>query len=160
MKPLDSIDKKILCILQEEGRISNADLAKRINLSPTPCLERVRRLERDGYILGYRAELCPEKMRAAFITYMTVSLTRTSEDVFEKFARRVQKLDEVADCAMVGGGFDYILKIRTETMNEFRKFMAEKLATLPEVAQTNSYFVMEGVKETKSLTIPQEQGFA
>lgn len=149
MKPLDSIDKKILSILQEEGRISNADLAKRINLSPTPCLERVRRLERDAYILGYRAELCPEKMRAAFVTYMTVSLKRTSEDVFEKFARRIEKLDEVAECAMVGGGFDYILKIRTATMNEFRKFMAEKLATLPEVAQTNSYFVMEGVKDSR-----------
>jgi Lrp/AsnC family leucine-responsive transcriptional regulator len=153
MKPLDAIDKHILNILQTDGRIANVELAKRVHLSPTPCLDRVRRLERDGYILGYRADLNPERLRCGFVTFMTVSLDRTTEDVFDKFARSVATLEEIVECHMVGGGFDYILKIRTASMAAFRAFMAKKLSTLPEVAQTHSYFVMEEVKDSPRLVV-------
>ena len=153
MRNLDKTDKRILDILQSAGRISNADLAKRINLSPTPCLERTRRLERDGYIKGYRAELCSELLGLGFVTFMTVSLEKTTEDVFARFAASVSSLPEVVECHMVGGGFDYLLKIRTDSMAAFRRFMGEKLSVLPEVAQTHSYFVMEEVKDTKKVEI-------
>lgn len=88
MKPLDAMDKRVLNILQMEGRIANVELAKRVHLSPTP----VRRLERDGYILGYRADLNQERLQCGFVTFMTVSLDRTTEDVFDKFARSVAQL--------------------------------------------------------------------
>lgn len=153
MKPLDSIDKRILSIMQTNGRITNIELAKQVHLSPTPCLDRVRRLERDGYILGYRADLDPNHLQCGFVTFMSVSLDRTTEDVFEKFARSVEELDEIMECHMVGGGFDYILKIRTASMAAFRTFMAKKLSILPEVMQTHSYFVMEEVKYSQMLVV-------
>jgi Lrp/AsnC family leucine-responsive transcriptional regulator len=153
MKPLDSIDRRILSILQKEGRVSNVQLAKRVHLSPTPCLERIRRLERDGFIRGYRAELDPDRLGCGFVTFMTVSLDRTTEDVFDKFACSVARIDEIVECHMVGGGFDYLLKIRTESMSAFRTFMGDRVSSLPEVAQTHSYFVMEEVKDSKTLQI-------
>ncbi len=153
MRPLDKIDQNILETLQRDGRISNVDLARRVNLSPTPCLDRVRRLEKDGYIKGYHAELCPERLKASFVTFMTVNLNRTTNDVFTDFAAHMAKLDEVVECHMVGGGFDYLLKIRTEDMAAFRRFMGEQLSQLPEVTQTHSYFVMEEVKENKAIRV-------
>lgn len=153
MRPLDKIDQNILDTLQKDGRISNVDLARRVNLSPTPCLDRVRRLEKEGYIKGYHAELCAEKLKASFVTFMTVSLNRTTNDVFARFAEHIAQLDEVVECHMVGGGFDYLLKIRTEDMAAFRKFMGEQLSQSPEVAQTHSYFVMEEVKENRALKV-------
>lgn len=153
MRSLDNIDQNILETLQMNGRISNVELARQVNLSPTPCLERVRRLEKDGFIKGYHAELCAEKMRAGFVTFMTVNLDRTTNDVFDKFADQVARLDEVVECHMVGGGFDYLLKIRTEDMAAFRKFMGEQLSRLPEVTQTHSYFVMEEVKDNRALKV-------
>lgn len=154
MRLIDKIDRKILATLQQDGRISNVELARQVNLSPTPCLERVRRLEKHGYIKGYRAELCPEKMKAGFVTFMTVNLDRTTNDVFSRFSEHVAKLEEIVECHMVGGGFDYLLKIRTEDMAAFRKFMGEELSQLPEVTQTHSYFVMEEVKDTNALKVP------
>ncbi|MEX0298426.1 MAG: Lrp/AsnC ligand binding domain-containing protein [Kordiimonas sp.] len=153
MRQLDKIDQNILETLQQDGRISNVDLARRVNLSPTPCLDRVRRLEKDGYIKGYHAELCPELLKSSFVTFMTVSLNRTTNDVFTDFAAQMARLDEVVECHMVGGGFDYLLKIRTEDMAAFRRFMGEQLSQLPEVTQTHSYFVMEEVKENKAIKV-------
>jgi len=153
MRKLDTIDCKILRILQTDGRISNVDLAEKINLSPTPCLERVKRLERDGFITGYRALLNAEQLGSGFVTFMTLSLDKTTTDVFAQFALEIAKLDEVIECHMVGGGFDYLLKIRTESMAAFRRFLGEKLSTLPQVAQTHSYFVMEAVKDEPRIAI-------
>jgi len=150
-KTLDSTDRKILAVLQREGRITNAELAKRINLSPTPCLERVRRLEREDYILGYRAELNPELLDAATVMYVEVTLDRTTQDVFEQFATAVARLPQVISCHMVAGGFDYLLKIRTKDMAAFRRFLGEKLTDLPGVMQTHTYVVMEEVKKNGDL---------
>ena len=154
MRKLDPLDRQILKILQEDGRISNVDLAARIHLSPTPCLERVRRLERDGFILGYSARLDADKLEAGFVTFITVNLDRTTRDVFDRFAARVRAMPEIAECHMVGGGFDYLLKIRTANMAAFRRFLGEKLSTLGDVSQTHSYFVREEVKASAPLPIP------
>jgi len=153
-KGLDRIDQKILSALQHNGRLSNVALAKTVNLSPTPCLERVKRLERDGFIESYHAKLSAEKMRADFLTFMTVSLDKTNETVFEEFKTAIANIDEVVECHMVGGGFDYLLKIRTESMAAFRTLMGEKLSGISSIASTSSYFVMEEIKNTRFYKIP------
>lgn len=152
MKELDRLDRQILAILQDEGRISNVDLAKKVHLSATPCLERVRRMERDGYIKKYRAVLSASLLNQDFVAFVTVGLDRVTTDVFGIFADRVKALPEIVECHMVGGGFDYLLKVRTTDMIAFRSFLGERLSTLPHVSRTSTYFVMEEVVATTKLT--------
>jgi Lrp/AsnC family leucine-responsive transcriptional regulator len=147
---LDKTDRKILAILQNDGRIANSDLAKQINLSPTPTLERVKRLERDGFIERYAALLNPEKMQAAMTAFVEVVLDRTNEDVLSRFAAEVRKVPEIVECHMIAGGFDYLLKIRVEDMPSYRRFMGSGLAQLPGIRATHTYTVMEKVKEDAS----------
>ena len=151
---LDRIDQKILSALQKDGRLSNVALAKAVNLSATPCLERVRRLERDGFIESYHAKLNAKKMKADFLTFMTVSLDKTNETVFQEFKAAIADIDEIVECHMVGGGFDYLLKVRTESMADFRELMGEKLSGISSIASTSSYFVMEEIKNTRFYKIP------
>ncbi len=153
MKPLDRIDRRILSVLQRIGRITNAELARRVHLSATPCLERVRRLEREGYIQGYRAKLDPERLGAELLVFVQVTLDRTTPDVFDRFREEVVGLAEVQDCHMVAGGFDYLLKIRARDMAAFRQFLGDSLAALPGVLQTHSYVAMETVKEDAPLPL-------
>jgi Lrp/AsnC family leucine-responsive transcriptional regulator len=152
-KSLDRIDFKILRVLQADGRISNVDLAKAVGLSPTPCLERVRRLEREGYIQEYRAILNPEKLNAALIAFVEVTLERTTTADLDRFNAAIRALDEVLECHMVGGGFDYLVKIRLPDMGHYRRFLGEKLAAIAGVSQTHTYVVMEEVKSTTALPI-------
>jgi len=154
-KSLDNIDRAILKALQDEGRITNSELSKKVNLSATPCLERVKRLERDGVIESYHAKLNPEKMKASFLTFVTVSLDQTNENIFMTFKAKVNEIPEIVECHMVGGGFDYILKVRTESMADYRRLMEDRLSDIPEIASTNSYFVMESVKDTPLYSIPE-----
>jgi Lrp/AsnC family leucine-responsive transcriptional regulator len=154
MKPLDQIDRKILRALQKDGRMTNADLSKHIHLSPTPCLDRVRRLEREGYIESYHAKLSADKMKMGFMTFLTVSLDQTNEAIFEGFKKAVKGIDEIVECHMVGGGFDYLLKIRTESMAQYRQLMGERFSEIPGISSTNSYFVMEEIKNTRFYKIP------
>ena len=150
---LDRIDYKILRRLQENGRMTNADLARSVNLSPTPCLERVRRLEADEYILDYVALLNPHKLGAGVISFIQVLLDRTTPDVFERFKRQVNLCPEVVECYMVAGGFDYLLKVRTSSMIEYRDFLGQTLARMSDIKQTHTYVVMEEVKATHSITV-------
>jgi Lrp/AsnC family leucine-responsive transcriptional regulator len=150
---LDRIDHKILRQLQDNGRLTNADLARSVNLSPTPCLERVRRLEADGYILDYVALLNPQKLGAGVISFIQVSLDRTNPDVFERFKKQVGLCPEVMECHMVAGGFDYLLKVRTSSMIEYRDFLGDTLARMSDVKQTHTYVVIEEVKATHSITV-------
>lgn len=152
-KPLDRIDHNILRVLQADGRISNVDLARAVGLSPTPCLERVRRLERECYILGYRAILDPEKLNASLIAFVEVTLERTTTADLDRFNAAILRLDEVMECHMVGGGFDYLVKIRLPDMGHYRRFLGEKLAAIPGVSQTHTYVVMEEVKAKTALPI-------
>lgn len=153
-KKLDRIDRKILLTLQDFGRLSNVDLAKMVNLSPTPCLERVRRLEREGYIKGYKAILDQNKLDQALTVFVQMTLDRTTPDVFDLFRDKVRQLPEVVECHMVAGGFDYLLKIRVKDMSAFRLFLGEQLTSLTGVLTTHSYVVMEGVKIGDAVNVP------
>lgn len=150
---LDRIDHKILRKLQANARITNADLARTVNLSPTPCLERVRRLEAEGYILDYVTLLNPQKLGAGVISFVQVSLDRTNPDVFKRFKEQVTLCPEVMECHMVAGGFDYLLKVRTKSMLEYRDFLGETLAGMSDIKQTHTYVVMEEVKATHAITV-------
>jgi Lrp/AsnC family leucine-responsive transcriptional regulator len=157
LRDLDRTDRKILEALQGDGRIANADLAKLINLSPTPTLERVRRLEREGFIERYAAILNPEKMEAALLAFVEVALDRTTEDILDRFAQAARATDEIVECHMVAGGFDYLLKIRVADMNAYRRFLGSGLAALPGVRATHTYMVMEQVKASIGLPVRQKQ---
>ena len=149
----DRIDLRILGALQGNGRISNIELSRRVNLSPAPCLARVRRLEKSGYISGYRAELNPEKLGLALLAYVEITLDRTTPDVFDRFKQAVQDVPEIEECHMVAGGFDYLIKVRSPDMDAYRKILGEKIATIPGVLQTHTYVVMEQVKRAGELNI-------
>ena len=150
---LDRIDKKILKHLQAEGRMPVTDLAAKVNLSVSPCLARVRKLEAHGYIRGYHAELDAALLGLGLLAYVQIHLDRTTPDVFDRFAEAIQDYDEVLECHMVGGGFDYLVKIRTNDMAAFRRFLGECMATVRGVQQTHTYFVMEEVKSTSRVPI-------
>lgn len=150
---LDRIDYKILRLLQDNARLTNADLARSVNLSPTPCLERVRRLEADGYILDYVTLLNPHKLGAGIISFIQVLLDRTSPGVFERFKKQVGLCPEVMECHMVAGGFDYLLKVRTSSMIEYREFLGQTLSQMSDIKQTHTYMVMEEVKATHVITV-------
>lgn len=150
---IDRIDRKILAVLQEDGRITNMDLADRVGLSPTAASERVKRLTRDGYIEGYSARLSPEKLGRGLLVFVEVKLDRTAPDVFDAFAKAAQRSPEVMECHMVAGGFDYLVKARVEDMTAFRRFLSDVMLTLPGVRETHTYAVMEEVKVTNRIPI-------
>ncbi|WDE12347.1 winged helix-turn-helix transcriptional regulator [Thalassomonas haliotis] len=149
---LDRIDLLILDVLQKDGRISNVELAKQVNLSASPCLERVRRLESEGYIERYVAVLSAPKLKYGMLAFIQVTLDRTTADVFNQFREEVVKIREVAECHMVAGGFDYLLKLRFEDMEAYREILGV-IIELPAVSQTHTYVVMENVKQDLGLPI-------
>ncbi|WP_414612355.1 winged helix-turn-helix transcriptional regulator [Stenotrophomonas pavanii] len=153
-RELDKIDRKILRILQAEGRISFTELGERVGLSTTPCTERVRRLEREGVITGYHAHLDAAAVKASLLVFVEISLAYKSGDIFEEFRRAALKLPNVLECHLVSGDFDYLLKARISEMASYRKLLGSTLLTLPHVRESKSYIVMEEVKETLSLPIP------
>jgi len=151
-RTLDRIDLSILDSLQNDGRISNTDLAKKVNLSASPCLERVKRLENDGYIEGYSAKLNASKLKYGMSAFIQVTLDRTTGDIFNRFRHEVVKIKEVAECHMVAGGFDYLLKLRFENMAAYREVLGV-LVELPAVSQTHTYVVMDNVKQDYGVPI-------
>ena len=148
---LDRIDRRILKILQDDGRISNLKLAETVALSPTAVLARVQRLTREGYILGYEARLNPLKLGAGMLVFVEVLLDRTTPNVFDQFKAAVQVHPEVMECHMVAGGFDYLLKTRCADMNAYRQFAGAVLWQSPGVRETRTYAVMEEVKHSNHL---------
>ena len=152
-KKLDRIDRKILVELQKDGRLSNVELAKRVGLSPTPCLERVRKLELDKFILSYNARVDPNKVGAALLVFVEITLSKTSPEDFDEFSKAVQKLDEILECHLVSGSFDYYLKVVTKDVETYNQFYQEKLAVLPSVAHISTLFVMDEIKQTTALPV-------
>lgn len=150
---LDKIDRKILRILQQDGRIANLKLAEAVRLSPTAVLERVKRLTRDGYILGYEARLNPLKLNAGMMVFVEVVLDRTTPDVMNAFKAAVQTRPEILECHLVAGGFDYLIKTRVADMQAYRELIASVIWSLPGVRETHTYAVMEEVKNTSLLPI-------
>lgn len=148
MTDLDSFDRAILRELSADGRISVMELARRIGLSKSPTQARVKRLEEAGVILGYRAMLDPIRMGQAHVAFVQLRLSDTREAALQAFNRAVAAIPEIEQCHMIAGGFDYLLKVRTADIADYRRVLAEKLSALPHVAATSTYVAMEAVKES------------
>ena len=149
---LDKIDKQILRELQSNARISNKDLSKRIHLSPSPCLDRVKRLEKEGFIDGYVSNLSPEKLGYDMFAYVTVTLDKSTNNAFKQFQKEIVDFKEVIECDMVAGGFDYLLKLCIRNMKHYRAILGV-ISELPGVSQTHTYIVIENVKKNTGLNI-------
>ena len=152
---LDFVDLQLLATLQNEGRIPVVDLAKKVNLSATPCTLRMRRLEQEGVIIGYHARINPVALNQALMVFVTVSLKATDEASLKAFNAAVKPVKQILECHMLGGGFDYLLKIRVRDMPEYREILGSIIGALPMIESTHSYFVMEQVKESPLLPIPR-----
>ena len=150
---LNRIDRNILRTLQKDGRTSYAELARQVGLSTTPCKERVKRLEREGYIEKYVGILNPYKLNAVLLAFIQVTLHSTASTDLEKFNRAVTSLDQVQECHMVSGGFDYLIKVRASDMQDYRHFLGHELADISNVRETHTYVVMQEVKVESSIAL-------
>ena len=155
---LDRIDLRILDALQRDGRLSNLKLAEQVALSPTAVLARVQRLTRDGFIEGYAARLNPAKLGRGLVVFVEVLLDRTTPHVFDAFKAAVQVHEDILECHMVAGGFDYLVKTRVADMAAYRTFAGQVLWQLPGVRETRTYAVMEEVKSTTLLPLGPVRG--
>lgn len=153
MTDLDRIDRKILDSLQRNGRISNAELAEQIGLSPSACSERVRRLERERVITGYHARVAPAAVGRTLLVFVEIKLSAKSDDLFEQTRRELTHMPELMECHLVSGNFDYLLKFRIKGMDQYRQLLGGILKRLPVSAQSNSYVVMEELKEDTYLVV-------
>ena len=144
---LDRFDHAILRVLATEGRISATELARRIGLSKSPTQARMKRLEETGVITGYRANLDPIKMGLAHVAFVEVRLSDTREAALQAFNKAVLTIPEVEQCHMIASRFDYLLKVRTSDIQDYRRVLAERISALPHVAGTSTYVAMEAVRE-------------
>jgi len=145
--PLDHADSKILKVLATDGRIQVTELAKKIGMSKTPCGVRLRKLVDDGFILGFRAVLNPQKLDMNHVAFVEVKLLDTTEKALQAFNDAVQKIAEIEQCHMIAGRFDYLLKVRTRDIGAYRSVLGEKITALPHVANTSTNVTMQSVKE-------------
>ena len=150
---LGRIDLNTLRILQKDGRISYTDLAKQVGLSVTPCIERVKRLERENYILNYGARVSAQKLNQSLVVFVQIRLNHTSQKNFEEFRRSVMDLENVQSCFLVSGNYDYLLKARVADMASYRELLGHRILKLPAVQESTSYVVMEELKDTMDLPI-------
>lgn len=150
---LDTIDRNILRTLQQDGRITNQELAARSGISPSACFDRLRKLREQGYVQDIVALLDPERLNRALLIFIEIHLDRTTNNVFEQFSESMHSLPEVLECHMVAGGFDYLLKVRVADMAAYRRFLGNSLTTMPGVRETRTYAVLEVVKYTTALPI-------
>lgn len=144
---LDQIDRKILLTLAQDGRIAFTDLAQIVGLSKSPCQARVKRLQAQGYIRGYRAVLDPTKLGLDHIAFVEVELNDTTEAALTAFNTAVSKVFEIEQCHMIAGAFDYLLKVRTQDIQAYRTVLGETITALPHVSNTSTHVCMEAVKD-------------
>jgi Lrp/AsnC family leucine-responsive transcriptional regulator len=144
---LDRYDRAILRILSVDGRISATELARRVGLTKSPVQARLKRLEETGVITGYRAQLDPIRMGLAHVAFVEVRLSDTREAALQAFNRAVLAVPEIEECHMIASRFDYLLKVRTADIQDYRRVLAERISALPHVAQTSTYVAMESVRE-------------
>ncbi|TCR62131.1 Lrp/AsnC family leucine-responsive transcriptional regulator [Bosea sp. BK604] len=148
---LDRTDLKILRLLQADGRLGNAEIAKRVNTSAATCHRRTQRLFAEGYLTGVRALVAPQRVEKGTLAIVGVVLDRSTPESFGAFEDAVKALPVVLDCHVVAGDFDYFLKIRVRDLADFNKLHAEKLLRLPGVRQTRTFFVMKEVIDNAPL---------
>lgn len=152
-RQLDQYDHNMLAILSQDGRISVTDLADKVGLSKSPCQVRLKRLQQDGYIKGFRAELNAELLGLEHVAFAEVKLKNTSESSLEAFNEAARKITEIEQCHMIAGAFDYLLKVRTRDIQAYRRVLGEKISTLPNVQSTSTYVCMQAVKENGVLEV-------
>lgn len=146
--PIDQIDRKILKILSRDGRLPVTELAAQVGLSKTPCQSRLKRLQAQGYIQGFRAVLNPAKLNLDHVAFAEIKLRDTSERALSAFNAAVIKVPEIEQCHMIAGSFDYLLKIRTRDIQAYRLVLGETISALPHVAATSTHVSMQSVKDT------------
>ncbi len=144
---LDAMDRKILRELTANARLPTAELARRVGLSKTPVAARIKAMEDSGLISGYRVQLSPLKLGLTHVTYVQVSLSDTRERALREFNAAVRAIPEIEECYMIAGGFDYLLKVRSRDIGEYRRVMGEAISALPHVNSTSSFVAMEAVVE-------------
>ncbi|MDF2799665.1 Lrp/AsnC ligand binding domain-containing protein [Devosia sp. 1566] len=144
---LDPIDRRILHELAQNGRISVAELSRRVNLSKTPCQARIKRLEDAKYILGYRAVINPDRMGLPHVAFVEVKLSDTRKAALNAFNKAVRAIPEVEQAHMIASSFDYLLKVRTKDIADYREVLGERISSLPHVAHTSTHVSMEAVKD-------------
>ena len=154
-RPLDRTDRRILEQLQADGRLSNQELAERVALSPSPCLRRVRALERRGVIRGYAALLDPLRVGLGLLAYVTVKLEKRGKMPVDQFTRAVQSWPEVIACFSMTGDMDYLMRVQVEDLAHYSRFIMDQLLKQPGVIDIKSNFVLERVKETTALPLEQ-----
>jgi Lrp/AsnC family leucine-responsive transcriptional regulator len=150
---LDRTDKRILEVLQKDGRIANNELAERVSLSPSPCLRRVRALEAAGVIREYAAILDPVCLGLGLLAFVSVKLKKEGKMPIEQFARAVESWPEVVACYATTGDMDYLLRVQVEDLEHYSRFMMDRLLKLPSVIDSRSSFALERVKETTALPL-------
>lgn len=153
---LDKLDRAILIELARDGRLSVTELAARVGLSKTPVQARMRRLENAGVIAGYRAILSPVRMNLTHVAFVELRLADTREAALQAFNKAVRAIPEIEECHMIAGGFDYLLKVRTTDISDYRQVLAEKISTLPHVSSSSTYVAMEAVKDNALVSLRKD----
>lgn len=143
---MDEIDRRILAVLQDDGRITNVELAERVGLSPSPCLARVRALEKQGFIRGYVALLDPAKLGLTVSVFISVTLEKQVGPSLDRFEAAILSMSEVMECYLMTGDSDYLLRVVVEDVGALQRFIVEKLSKVPGVASIRSSFALKQVK--------------
>ena len=155
---LDAADRSILRLLQEDAFLTTKEIASRVNMSTTPVFERVKRLERDGFIAGYTALLDRRKIGLPMLVFCDVSLKEHNRDYLLRFEREVADVPEVIECHHIAGAYDYLLKVAVRDMDDYQRFVKEKLAALENIGRVQSHFVMTEVKNSTVLPVGGDVG--
>lgn len=143
---MDKLDRKLVSLLEKDGKMTISQLADQVNRSTTPVYERVKKLERDGVILGYSAIVNPQKLGLGLTAFCEVSLQSHKQSKLEAFESEIAALDEVVECHHIAGSFDYLLKVQTENISTYQEFLSHKLSAVPHIAKLQSAFGMKKVK--------------
>ena len=151
---MDAIDRNIIRTLQKNGRLSNQELADHVGLSPSPCLRRVRNLEKSGVLTGYTALVDQDKFGLPFTVFIHVTLERHKNDCLKDFEAGIEELDEVMECYLMTGSSDYLLHVLSHDLKSYEIFVREKLSTIPGIADIDSSFVFGRVKRKMTFPMP------
>lgn len=155
---MDHIDRKIIRELQNNGRLTNQELSERVNLSPSPCLRRVRNLETDGVLKGYTALVDQEKYGLGLDVFVQVKLERSTEALIETFEDEVNKIDEILECYLITGTSDYLLHIVSQNLKSYEKFMRERMTKIPGIATVETSISFGTVKKKHSFPLMRQYG--
>lgn len=151
MENLDAIDQKLLKLLQENSNVTTRDLAKQVHLSPTPVFERVRRLERDGFVKKYVAILDAEKLDKSLTVFCNISLKEHTKEIGNRFVKDIMSVDEVTECYNISGEYDFLLKIMVRDMKHYQDFVINHLGSIKNIGSAHSSFVMGEIKHSYAI---------